>query len=102
MQNSFSISPETNILVHKDIRFHPELTFGEKMFFAEIQSLAQQNEKKRFPFSARKLSTLFGVSHQTIQNWINKLVDLDLLEVGIDYKNHECRQFLKTKQKKSS
>lgn len=89
--------PETNILFHKDIRFHPDLTFGEKMFYAEIHSLAQQNSKKRCQYSSRKLSEFFSVSHQTILNWIRKLVELDLLEVGIDYNNEDHYQFLKTK-----
>jgi DNA-binding MarR family transcriptional regulator len=89
--------PETNISFHKDIRFHPDLTFGEKMFYAEIQSMSKKNN---CPFSSRKLSEFFGVSHQTILNWVKKLVDLDLLEVGTDYKNQDCRQFLKAKNKK--
>lgn len=100
MQNAIDLyQPETNILFHKDIRFHPELTFGEKMFLAEIQSLSQKSPKQKFPFSYRKLSQFFGVSHQTMVNWIKNLVDLGLLEVGIDYNNQECRQFLKTKNK---
>jgi hypothetical protein len=88
--------PETEIYVHKDIRFHPDLTFGEKMFYAEINSMSKN---KPCPFSSRKLSEFFGVSHQTILNWVKKLVDLDLLEVGMDYKKQECRQFIKTKNK---
>lgn len=90
-------TPETNISLHKDIRFHPSLSSGEKMFFAEIQSMAKATKKGHYPFSSRKLSEFFGVSHQTILNWVKKLVEHDLLEVGIDYNNHECRQFLKPK-----
>ena len=83
---------QTNIHLHKNIRFRTDLTYGEKMFFAEVNSMP------KCPFSARKLGEFFGVSHQTILNWVKKLVDLDLLEVGIDYKCKECRQFLKAKQ----
>lgn len=88
---------ENDILLSKDIRFHPDLTSGEKMFYSEIKAI---NEKGNCPFSSRKLSEFFGVSHQTILNWVKKLVELDLLEVGVDYKNPKCRQFLKTKNKK--
>ena len=91
--------PETNILFHKKIRFHPHLTWGEKMFYAEIKSLSEKNIKKNCPYSSRKLSELFGVSHQTILTWIRKLVELDLLEVGVDFNNKYCRQFLRTKEK---
>ena len=89
--------PETEILLHKNIRFHSELTFGEKMFYAEIKSMTKG---KNLPFSSRKLMQLFGVSHQTILNWTKKLSDLDLIEIGIDYRNHECRQFIKIKKNK--
>lgn len=92
-------NPETNIMFHKDIRFHKDLTFGEKMFYAEIQSLIKKNKNGNCPFSSRSLSDLFGVSHQTILNWIRKLTELQLLEVGIDYNNDGCRQFLKTTEK---
>ena len=91
--------PETNILFHKNIRFHPDLTWGEKMFYAEIKSLSEKNATKNCPYSSRKLSEFFGVSHQTILTWIRKLVELDLLEVGVDFNNKHCRQFLKTKNK---
>ncbi len=89
--------PEVTILMHKDIRFHPDLTFGEKMFFAEMLSMTKKNKKGNCPFSSRKLSEFFGVSHQTILNWVKKLIDLELLEVGIDYRNKECKQFIKIK-----
>lgn len=87
--------PETEIKFHKDIRFHPNLTFGEKMFYAEIKSISS---KKYCPFSSRKLGEYFGVSHQTILNWVSHLVELDLLEVGTDYKNQENRQFITAKK----
>ena len=84
--------PPKAILFHDSIRFHPKLTFGEKVFLAEIKSMS---ENGRCPFSSRTLSKFFGVSHQTILNWVKKLVDMELLEVGIDYKNNDCKQFLK-------
>lgn len=90
---------ETNIPMHVDIRFHPDLTYGEKMFYAEIQSMSKKNKKENLPFSSRKLSEFFGVSHQTILNWVKKLQELDLIEIGVDYTNHDCKQFMKTKVK---
>lgn len=90
--------PETVIEFHKDIRFHRELTFGEKVFYAEIEAMSKKNEKSICPFSSRKLSQLFGVSHQAILNWVRKLSELGLIEVGIDYNSPDCKQFLKTKK----
>ena len=87
--------PQSSIELHKNIRFHPELTYGEKMFYAEIQAISKTN---KCPMSSRKLSKLFGVSHQTILNWVKKLVDLNLIEVGVDYKNQGYKQFLTIKE----
>ena len=94
----YEYEPETCISFHKDIRFHPNLTFGERMFYAEIDSISKKNEKGVCPFSSRKLSGLFGVSHQAILNWIRKLSELGLIEVGVDYNSPDCKQFLKTKK----
>lgn len=99
MQNTAVDIFQPEIKLHKNIRFHPDLTFGEKMFLAEIQSIISNNESKKFPFTLRKLSEMFGVSHQTIKNWIKKLVNMGFLEIGMDYDNHEHRQFLKTCKK---
>lgn len=88
--------PKTNITLHKDIRFHPDMNAGEKLFYAEIQSWT---EEKNCPISSRKLSAFFGVSHQTILNWIEKLIKLDLIEIGANYSRKESRIFMKAKKK---
>lgn len=96
MQNAAIDIFQPEIKISKIIRFHPNLTCGEKIFLAELQSIISNSESKKFPFTLRKLSKMFGVSHQTIKNWIAKLVDLGFLETGIDYGNiEEHRNFLK-------
>jgi len=77
-------SPDRIITMHKNIRFHPELTFGEKLFISEIYCIG---EKGKINFSYRRLSKIFNVSHQTIINWIKKLKDLDMIEVIPDSEN---------------
>lgn len=93
MQNIAVDLCQPEIKLHKTIRFHPKLTFGEKLFLAEVQSLISNSEPKKFYFTLRKLSEMFGVSHQTVKNWIRKLVNLGFLEIGMDYE--ENHQFLK-------
>lgn len=93
---SMSYQFDNNIPFPSSIRFNPNLTFGERVFLAEMQSLSQN--KKALPFSSRRFSEIFGVSHQTIMNWVKKLTDLNLIEVGVVYESHSCRQFLKTKE----
>lgn len=88
--------PEKTILFPQEIRFHPELTFGEKVFLAEIKSMTKDG-KGRYPFSCKNLSMLFGVSHQTIANWVKKLVKMGLVDIAMDYANEDCKQFLITK-----
>jgi hypothetical protein len=89
--------PDDEIVFPKHLRFHPTLSFGEKMFYAEIQSLQKKSKKKTCEYCSRKLSRLFGVSHPTILKWIRNLTQLKLIEIGIDFTNTEHRHFLKTK-----
>lgn len=96
MQNAAFEAFQPEIKISNIIRFHPDLNCGEKMFLAEIQAIISNNESKKFPFTLRKLSKMFGVSHQTIKNWVKKLSKLGLIEVGIDYgTTEEHRQYLK-------
>ena len=71
--------PAETISLTQHIRFHPDLTFGEKMFLAEMQSMSVQGNVPSF--SSRSLSELFGVSHQTVLNWIRKLTSMNLLKL---------------------
>lgn len=89
-----------NYIEHsKNIRFHPDLNFGEKMFYAEMESMSKNSPVL---FSARRMSKLFGVSHQTILNWVKKLVQLDMIEINVDYvePNYIQKKFIKIKIKK--
>lgn len=98
MSENITCEIEPRISIHKDIRFHPSLSSGEKLFFAELESLSSKNKDKKYPFSSRKLSDLFDVSHQTIVNWVKKLVSLNLIEIGLDYTNKEHKRFLLVKE----
>lgn len=69
--------PEKTITVSHSIRFNKDLVFGERIFLAEIVSLTKQG--KGLNSSCRSLSKIFKVSHQTILNWIKKLIDLNLI-----------------------
>jgi hypothetical protein len=92
--------PETNLILHKDLRFHPELTFGEKLFLAEIQSIISKQEKQKLYYTLRDLSNQFSVSHQTVKLWIRKLTTMELLEVGVDYCCEKSRRhYLKNPKK---
>jgi Mn-dependent DtxR family transcriptional regulator len=69
---------EETILFPRNIRFHSDLTFGEKIFLAEIQSMSSRGNYPKLCSSS--LSKLFGVSHQTIINWVKKLTNMGLIE----------------------
>lgn len=96
MQELSQYNPEPYIPFQKEIRFHPKLSFGEKIFYAELSSMSKSCEDQRINFSSRKLCKIFGVSHQTALNWIKNLIDLDLLEVGVYYTD-KCKYFMKVK-----
>lgn len=86
--------PAPTILFDKKVRLHPDLTFGEKVFLAEVQAM---NQHDSCPYSVKTLSEFFNVSHVTIMNWVKKLVNMGLLEVTCDYSKKGCKHFLKVK-----
>lgn len=70
-----------DLVIPKEIRYNPMLTFGEKIFLSELKTVISQSEKKRFPYTLRSLSQVFCASHQTVKNWVQKLIRLELLQV---------------------
>jgi predicted AAA+ superfamily ATPase len=86
--------PEESILFRDSVRFNKDLSWGEKVFLAEMQSITK---KGKCQFSSREMKNLFGVSHQTILNWVKKLVTLGLIEVGLDYATAPNKFFLVAK-----
>jgi hypothetical protein len=77
-----SYSIDTDILFPKQIRFHADLTFGEKIFLAEL--VAMKQGCKECPYNTKHLAILFGVTHQTISNWVKNLMKLELLTIEVD------------------
>lgn len=88
-----SYIPQQTIVFDRQIRFHPELSFGEKVFLAEIQAMTSTGDT--LYFSSRSMAKLFNVSHQTILNWVDHLVKHNFIKVKYDC--HEKRFFLKSK-----
>lgn len=86
--------PETAITLTKEVRFNSDLTFGERIFLAELQAMTKEGKQ---PFSVKKLSEMFQVSHITITNWVKKLVKLGYLDIGIDYTNEDVKKYFITK-----
>lgn len=77
--------PSETIQFPSQIRFHSNLNFGEKVFLAEIQDMSARGNPP--VLSSRALSKMFGVSHQTILNWVNKLTSMGFLEVECKFAN---------------
>jgi len=75
--------PKKTIPFSVEIRFHPDLSYGEKIFLTEIQSMTENGEA--YCFSSRKLAQLFDVSHQTIINWVKNLTKMGLLKVDCNF-----------------
>lgn len=84
--------PAASIGFRKEIRFNPDLSAGEKVFLAEVESMTA---KGRFPFKSQAaLADIFGVSNPTITSWITRLVKKGFLEVEMDFANEDCKKFL--------
>lgn len=82
---------------HKDVRFNKNLTFGERVFLSEIYARAKNGV---CPFSLNGYKNLFQVTYPTLKNWIKKLVQLNLIEIGVDKDNPDCKHYFKFKSGK--
>lgn len=75
----------------RDIMFNSELTFGERIFLADLKANAKS---EKIPYTIKDLSEKFDVSQVTINNWLRKLTKLRILELGIDLENQETKHYL--------
>lgn len=91
-------TPQETFSFPSNIRFNPDLTCGEKIFLAEIQSLSKNGNS--LYLEPRALCKAFGVSHQTIINWVKNLSSMGFLEVECKYANHQKVCILKSKAQK--
>ena len=89
------VSPEEEITIHKSIRFHPKLNASEKLFYAEIDSMCGENS---YYFSIKKMVNMFEVSSQTINLWVKRLIELDLMEMYVEEADYKKNKFIKTKK----
>lgn len=73
-----------------NIRFNKKLTFGERIFLAEMLIMAREP----IPLCRKSLGTRFGVCQITIRNWIEHLTKLRMLEVKTESINDEHSEFI--------
>lgn len=78
MKKISPIEPKQTITIDRSIRFNDNLTFGEKLFLAEIQSLCSEGPCQ---YHRSELSNIFGVSEPSIYNWMKKLCSLGYVEI---------------------
>lgn len=87
--------PEPTIPLDYEIRFNPDLTWGEKLFFAEVKSLCS---KGICHYHQAKLAEMFDVSTMAISNWVKKLSNLGYIEIIVDVNDPECKMHIKVKK----
>lgn len=85
-------TPSPSIPLDMDVRFHPELTWGEKLFLAEIKSMCN---KGTCYYHQSKLAELFNVSKMSISHWIKKLSQMGYIQIIIDVNDTECKHKIK-------
>lgn len=64
----------------EDPRFHPALKQHQREFVSELLSLINKDEANEYKFTLRGLSSIFGLSYETVRQWINKLEYLEIIE----------------------
>ncbi len=88
----YDLFPE--IIIRKEVRFNPELSWGEKAFISEIMS-----SKDRFYYQPKVLADRYQVTPVTIGSWVKKLSNAGLLEVATDYNDPICRHYIRRIEK---
>lgn len=74
-----SYVPKETIYLNQELRFNKKLTWGEKVFLAEIKSLCDDNF---CPYCPNQLAKTFGVSRVSVNSWIKKLCALGFIEIN--------------------
>jgi len=87
------INYEPSDIISLDIhtRFHPELSWGQKIFLAEIE---EQSKRGRFYYHKTSLAKFFGVAGVTICYWVKDLNNRGLVEVLFDPNDTICNTYL--------
>lgn len=80
----------------QDPRFHPSLKFDQRIFLSELLSLINKGGENEYKFTLRDLGNIFGISHETIRKWMNKLEDLNIIETYS--KNETVNQYTRTRK----
>ena len=76
-------NPSYYAIMPANIRYHPSLTFAEKVLYCEITALAS---KEGYCWATNKyFALLYGVSTRTITRWITKLHDLGFIAIENEY-----------------
>ena len=88
--------PEPSIPLDYDIRFNPDLTWGEKVFYAEIKSMCA---KGKCYYHQSSLAEMFNVAPVSIHTWIKKLCTLGFIDVSMDSEDPWCRLCIKLKDR---
>lgn len=89
----FDYSIQESLVMDKALRFHPDLSSTEKLFYAEIESMSQGQP---IPLDTKQLKQIFNVSSQTVNNWIRNLASLKLIDIAIECVNKEMIHTIKT------
>lgn len=92
-----SYEPKEVIELKSFIRFHPDLSWGQKVFMAEIES---QSKTGKVYYHKPSLAKFFGVAQITIYEWIKDLAKKNLIEILFDPCDDVCKMYIVTKEKK--
>lgn len=78
--------PNYYAIIPANIRYDKNLTANAKLLYAEITALCQ---KEGYCWATNKyFQELYGVSQQTVSEWVRQLVNLKVITIEMDKKNN--------------
>lgn len=85
---------EVELAFHKDIRSRDDLSWGEKVFLAEIISIDRVTKGKCY-YRPKELARRFFVSYVTIHKWTRKLSEMGFIDVLTNLSEKENPRIIK-------
>ena len=100
LKNTFHYPSSSQLTLAQDEWKHPDLTWGEKVFLAEIRSIASHYAENKIPYRSVKMAQHFNVSPMTVNKWLKSLVKQGYLSLALDPADKNWEQLIVVNENK--
>lgn len=88
LKAQFHYPSSSQLTLQKDEWKRPTLTWGEKVFLAELRSISAHFPNRKIPYKSVKMAEHFNVSPMTVNKWIKSLATQGYLKLQLEAEEH--------------